>query len=86
MLLFWDIWYHLKNYIFNRLEHYFLKGRETLIEVLGDGKVVESQLFSDFILEGGFYFFLEGSIVSFDHLEKIVMGEIKYDGGFFVRD
>ena len=48
-----------------------------MITVFGDGKVVDSQLFGDFILEGLFFF--QGSIVRSDHLEKIVMG-------FFVRD
>jgi len=86
VLLFWYIRYHLKNYIFNRSDHYLLKRGEALIEVFDDGKVVESQFFGDFVLEGVLCFFLEGSIVSFEHLEKIVMGEIRYDGGFFVRD
>ena len=54
--------------------------------MVGNGEVVLWQLFGDFIFEGGFYFFLEGSIVSFEHLEKISMGEIRYDGVFFVRD
>ena len=40
MLLLWDIWYHLKNYIFDRLAHYFLKGCEALIEVFGHGDVL----------------------------------------------
>ena len=86
MLLLWNIWYYLKNYIFDFLEHYFLKGYEVLIEIFGDGEVVEAQFFGDFVFEAGYYFFLEGSIVNFDHLEKIVMGEIIYDGGFFVPD
>ena len=74
LLLLWDIWYHLKNYIFDRLEYYCLKRGEALFEVFGDGKVVESQLFDDFVFEGGFYIFLEGIIVSFDHLKKDVVG------------
>ena len=74
----------MRNYIFDRLEHDCLKGCEPLVKVFGDCKVVESQLFCNFILEGGFYFFLEGIIVSFEHLEKIVMRDIRYSGGFFV--
>ena len=42
MLLLWDIWYYLKNYIFDFLEHYFLKGYEVLIEDFGNGEVVEA--------------------------------------------
>ena len=30
--------------------------------------------------------FFEGTILCFEHLEIIVVGEIRYDGGFFVRD
>ena len=72
MLLLWDIWYHLKNYIFDRLAHYFLKGYEALIEVFGDGEVVETQLFGDFVFEGEFYLFLEASIFNFEFLEKML--------------
>ena len=42
MLLLWDIWYYLKNYIFDFFEHYFLKGYEVLIEDFGNGEVVEA--------------------------------------------
>ena len=73
MLLLWDIWYHLKKNILDRLDHYFLKRYKALINVFIDGEVVESQLFGDLVFEDGFYFFLEGIIFSFEHLEKIVM-------------
>ena len=73
MLLLYNILNHLKNDIFNRLKHYCLEGGETLVNFFGDGKVVEAQLFGDFILEGLINSFFERSIVSFDHLEKVVV-------------
>ena len=42
MLLLWGMLYHLKIYIFDRLDNHFSKGCEVLIDVLGDGEVVES--------------------------------------------
>ena len=72
------------NYCFDRLRHECLKGFELLVKNFGDCKVDESQLFCDFILVGGLEFFLEGIIVSFDYLDKIIMIEIRYNGGFFV--
>ena len=59
MLFLCNVWNHLKDDTFNRLKHYYLEGGETLAKVFGDGKVVEAQLFGDFILEGGFDFFLK---------------------------
>ena len=74
MLFLCNVWNHLKDDTFNRLKHYYLEGGETLAKVFGDGKVVEAQLFGDFILEGGFDFFFERSIVSFGNFKKVVVG------------
>ena len=63
-----------------------MKRDEALIEVFGNDEVVESQLFGDFVFEGRLYFFLEESIVSFEYFEEVIMGKIRYNGGFFIGD
>ena len=40
------------------------------------------QLFGDIFFERGFSAFYEGIIVTFKHLEEIIMGDFRYDGGF----
>ena len=43
-------------------------------------------MFGDFFFNRVFGVFVEGIIVSFENIEKVVVVEIRYDGGCFVRD
>ena len=62
-----------------------MKGCEALIEVFGYGEVVDSQFLMTSSLKVYSMSFLK-EVLLISSILKIVMREISYDGGFFVRD
>ena len=42
MVLLCNVWNHLQDDVFNRLNHDCLEGEKTLVKVFGDGKVVDA--------------------------------------------